>query len=253
MTRALVTGCLFFVLCVSASFAADDAKWGTIKGKVTWQGKDPDQEPIKAIPACNAAPPVPEDYIINPKNKGLKNVFVWIRPDGAEKDAAFPKEKIHPDLVKPAKTEVDIDQPCCTFIPHVLAAREGQQFIIKNSATFAHNAKFDSKKNGSINPLLPAGASHKLEKPLVFESGEITLQCNIHGWMKAHIRIFDHPYYAVTDADGNFEIKNAPLGKFNLFVHHPHNGWLGGVAGRNGMPMNIKGDQDLGELKMGKN
>ncbi len=61
---------------------------------------------------------------------------------------------------------------------------------------------------------------------------------------------FDHPYFAVTDEDGKFEIKLAPVGQFNLFVSHPATGWLDGKAGRGGKPLNIKADLDVGDLKM---
>ncbi|MCE9532199.1 MAG: hypothetical protein K8T89_13930 [Planctomycetes bacterium] len=245
---ALVVG--FFV---NQSSSAQDAKWGNLKGQVQWQGPLPKIE--KIVPGVNQAVcamggPLEESYIINPKNQGLANVFVWIRPTGAMKDDAFPKDKIHPALAKPTKPAVEIDQPFCAFIPHVLAAREGQNMIIKNSATIAHNAKWSSKNNGDINPLIAAGGMFQLAKPLVFEPGEIQVQCSIHGWMKAHVRVFDHPYFAVTDKDGNFEIPNAPAGKYNLFINHPDTGWLGGIPGRLGKPIEIKdGANDLGVFK----
>jgi hypothetical protein len=123
--------------------------------------------------------------------------------------------------------------------------------VIKNSAPIAHNAKWSSSKNGDINPLVAAGGQVTLEKPLVFEPGEIPLQCSIHGWMKAHVRVFDHPYFAITDDDGKFEIKDAPTGSFSLYIHHPATGWLNGAAGRNGTSIDIKaGANDLGVYKM---
>jgi len=232
-------------------------QWGTLKGQVIWDDKAPMQP--KIVPGVNAdvcakdKDPLEEDYVINGKNKGLKNVFVWIRPVGAQRDDAFPKDKINPALAKPTKPSVEIDQPCCRFIPHVLAAQEGQTMVIKNSAPIAHNAKWSSAKNGDINPLLASGGEFKMEKALVFEPGEIQLQCSIHGWMKAHVRVFDHPYFAITDADGNFEIKDAPVGKFGLYVHHPATGWLDGAAGRKGKEIEIKsGDNALGQFKMKK-
>jgi hypothetical protein len=249
-------------ICLSVVYGnratAEDAKWITIKGQIVWQGPVPIQK--KIVPNVNAnicaKDPVPleEDYVINPKNQGVKNVFIWIRPTGAAKDDAFPKELIHPKLKKPEKDTVEIDQPCCRFIPHVLAAREGQKMVIKNGAPIAHNANWNSDSNGVFNQLIAAGGKHVLPNALVAEPGEIRVSCNLHGWMKAHIRVFDHPYYAVTDADGKFEIKLVPSGKFNVFVHHPDNGWLNGVAGRNGKTMVIKGDDlDLGVVKMKEN
>ena len=66
-----------------------------------------------------------------------------------------------------------------------------------------------------------------MPKPLVNEKPPIQYKCTIHGWMTGYVRIFDHPYYAVTDANGNFEIKNAPVGKFRIVYWH-ENGVRGG-------------------------
>ena len=77
-----------------------------------------------------------EDWVISPKG-GIKNVVVWLAPEPKAggpklKDLpSFDKKDIHPMMLKPAKPTVEIDQPCCRFIPHVLAAQEGQGMIIK--------------------------------------------------------------------------------------------------------------------------
>jgi hypothetical protein len=246
-------------LAVGFSFAflahAEEQKWSTIKGQVIWQGAIPAQPKIKA-PAEAQCPAglqggLEEDHIVNPKNNGLKDVFVWIRPVGAEKEDRFPVKLINPNRVKPAVPTVVIGQPCCKFIPHVLAAQEGQNLDITNAAPFAHNAKFDSKNSGTFNPLIPSGGKFTVPNPLKFETSEIILQCSIHPWMNARIRIFDHPYFAVTDDDGKFEIKDAPVGKFNIFVNHPATGWLNGKEGRKGQAIEIKeGGTDLGVFKM---
>ena len=34
--------------------------------------------------------------------------------------------------------------------------------------------------------------------------------CDIHPWMKGYWLVLDSPYFAVTDDQGNFEIKNVP-------------------------------------------
>ncbi len=243
------------VLMLAVVANAADPKWATLKGQVIWDAPAPDQPKIVAgvnKDVCAKDPaPLEEDYIINKGNKGLKNVFVWIQPTGAEKGAKFPVANIYPNLLKPAKDTAEIDQPCCRFIPHVLAAREGQKMLIKNSAPIAHNAKWSSKDNGEINPLLPAGGKFELQKPLVAESGEISLNCSLHSWMKAHVRVFDHPYFAITDDDGNFEIPDAPVGAYSIFVHHPATGWLNGKAGRTGIALTTKaGENKLETFKM---
>ncbi len=55
--------------------------------------------------------------------------------------------------------------------------------------------------------------------------------------MKSWVRIFDHPYFALTDEDGKFEIKNAPAGKYNLVMWQGGVGWVNG--GKNGQTIEI--------------
>ena len=235
-------------------------QWTDLHGQIVWKGKAPGQKPLDFGTNKDAAEckkdkeALEEDYIVNPSNGGLKNVFVWIRPAGGAKNAAFPLNLIHPDLKKPDKDPVEIDQPCCRFIPHVLAARAGQTLIIKNSAKIGHNANFASDNNGNFNKLIQPNDKHVLTNPLVAEPGPILVACNLHPWMKARIRVFDHPYFAITDADGKFTIKKAPTGAFDIFYWHPDNGWIGGKDGRNGYPININnGVMDLGKKLMEKN
>ncbi len=79
----------------------------------------------------------------------------------------------------------------------------------------------------------------------------IAVSCNIHPWMKGWIWCFDHPYFAVTDENGHFEIKNAPVGKFNMVVWQEDMGFKGGSAGRSGTPIEIKkGDNDIGKIEI---
>ena len=56
--------------------------------------------------------------------------------------------------------------------------------------------------------------------------------------MTGYVRVFDHPYYALTDEDGTFEIKNAPAGKFRIVFWH-ENGVRGGAKGRFGEVIQI--------------
>ena len=46
------------------------------------------------------------------------------------------------------------------------------------------------------------------------------MKCNIHPWMKAYIAVFAHPYFAVTAADGSFDLKNVPPGTYTLVAWH---------------------------------
>jgi hypothetical protein len=254
--------------------ATNDDKWVSIKGRIVWdtaKGAAPKRTPIKATKDEEVAAKDKdfntEDWVVNVKNNGIKNVVVWVVPEvtaAADVEAlkkaqadnksyvfkSFKAADVHPNLAKPAKPAVDIDQPCCRFIPHVVLARAGQDIMIKNSAPVPHNAKWVSRENGEINPLIPAGGEYAV-KDLKAERFPIEISCSIHPWMKAWVRVFDHPYFALTDDDGNFEIKNAPVltGKLRLFIWQ-ENGMHGGAPGRFGQTLEVKpGTLDLKEIK----
>ena len=231
--------------------------WSTVKGRVIWGGeKIPPQQKI-VIPGNNPDKMVcekngeilDEKWIINPKNKGLQHTFVWLAPkDPKDKKAKLP---IHPNLKDPKNKEVVIDQPLCMFIPHALAMRQGQVLVAKNTSPFPHNFKWTgnpNNENAGSNILIPGGGDRKIEN-LVADRLPVRIECNIHPWMGGWLRVFDHPYFAITDANGNFEIPNAPVGDYRLMVWHGTGGWLGGAKGKDGQVINIKGKvTDAGNL-----
>jgi hypothetical protein len=219
----------------------------TLKGQIVWEGELPKRVPLDLKDSKDAEhcltmgqPPLSEDWVVNADNKGIRWTFVWLAPqEGGTLPAA------------PAKDgKVEMDQPACMFVPHAVAMREGQTLIAKNSSKIAHNFKWTGNPftNPGGNVLIPPGADHPIEG-LRADRLPVIVQCNIHPWMKGWVRVFNHPYYAVTDANGMFEIKDAPTGNYNLIVWHGTGGWRGGAAGKNGTPITIRsGENDLGKL-----
>jgi hypothetical protein len=231
---------------------ADDKDWATIKGRVVF----PEDKPIPKRQPLNVnqdgnhclanGPILDESVIVNPKNRGIKNVVVFLRPDDPAA-TEFPKDKIHPDDAKRKPAEVVIDQPCCMFVNRVTVARVGDTLAVKNSAPVVHNFFWSSTNNGEYNQNVPKNGKWVMHQQgaaepwrLVPESTPIQYKCTIHGWMTGYVRIFDHPYYAVTDDDGKFEIKNAPTGKYRIVYWH-ESGLRGGPKGRFGEPITITG------------
>jgi hypothetical protein len=221
------------------------AQWVTIKGRVVFPADKqiPKRLPLNVgannAPCLAKGPILDETAIVNPKNRGIKNVIVFLRPlDPATK--LFAKNEIHPDDVKRRPAELMITQPCCMFVERVLAARVGDTIVVNNPAAIVHNFFWSSSENGQYNANIPAMQSWKMPIPLVAEATPIQYKCTVHPWMTGYVRIFDHPYYAVTDEDGNFEIQNAPVGKFRIVYWH-ETGVRGGKEGRFGEPIAIAG------------
>jgi plastocyanin len=238
--------------------AAKEAKeaagaWGSIKGQIVYGGDVPDAKEISITKdekeckdSLKGAALVDEEWVVNKKNKGVRWVFVWIaQPPGVKA-----KMPIHPDLAKPKDDKVLMDQPCCHFEPRCLAIREGQTWMAKNSSAIVHNIHYEGRENSGDNVIIPAGKDREI-KDLAAEFGPITVKCDIHPWMKAWIRVFVHPYYTISDADGNFEIKDAPAGNFRIYIWHEAVGWLQKGTDKMGEPITIKAGEtiDLGKVE----
>lgn len=242
-----------FVLTVATSVRAEG--WGTIKGKVVWDGGDA-PKPIavkvdKDQNHCLSKGPIyKEEYVVNPKNKGVKWVAVYLTSvDGVKKDIP-----VHPSLKAINKPVVEIDQPCCKFEPHMLALRQGQTLRVKNSAPVSHNVNITGGVRGpNLNQILPPGGKIEV-KDVVARPTPIGFACNIHGWMSGKVFVLKNPYFAVTDENGNFEIKNAPAGDFRVVAWHEGMGWVLGdkTPNKKGKKITIKdgGTTDLGKISL---
>lgn len=240
MRRVFIALALLGALTISLAerpAVAQDNDWGTVKGQVVFVGATPAVKNLnvdKDKEHCLSKGPIPDEtWLVNPKNKGVRNVVVWLQP---EKGAA--PLKVHPSLVSPKEDKIFMDQPCCKFEPRVVALHEKQTLVVKNSAPVVHNVKYASVQNPSDNVIVPAGGAHQLP-PLKAGRFPIAIECNIHPWMRAWVRVYSHPYFVITNADGQFEIKNAPAGKYRLVSWHEDAGW--GQGGSEGVEITIKG------------
>lgn len=136
--------------------------------------------------------------------KSAENIAVYVD--------AIPEQKF------PAPQEhVVIDQRKMAFIPHVVVVHQGTTVDFLNSDSVGHNVYWPSisgnKKLSHNLGTWPKGE----KKPFQFNDlGVASLLCNVHPEMSGYVVVVPTPYFAVTDKDGNFEIKNIPAGKYTL-------------------------------------
>jgi hypothetical protein len=119
--------------------------------------------------------------------------------------------------------------------------------LFKNSAPIPHNVHLESSDNGSFNVVTPPGQNKQMQN-LKAERSPIQVKCDIHPWMKCSFMVFDHPYYAVTDATGRFEIKLAPVGAWRVVYRHEL-GFHKGKDGNKGFPLEVK-DSSNGTMEL---
>ena len=115
------------------------------------------------------------------------------------------------------KEKVVMDQHKMKFEPHVLVVQLGTTVEFLNSDAVGHNVYWPSisgnKKLAHNMGTWPQGQ----KKPFQFnEVGVAPLLCNVHPEMSGYIVVAPTPYFAVTDKDGNFVIKDVPPGKYTL-------------------------------------
>jgi plastocyanin len=116
----------------------------------------------------------------------------------------------------PAK-HVTMDQKQMKFVPHVMVVEKGTTVDFLNSDPVGHNVYWPSisgnKKLAHNLGTWPKGQS----KPFQFNDlGVASLLCNVHPEMSGYVVIVPTPYFAVTDKEGNFVIKDVPAGKYTL-------------------------------------
>lgn len=252
MFRTISCIAIVMALALVPSTPAPAQQWGNLRGKFVYDGAAPAPKPLdinKDLQCCTTKH-VDESLVVGPDG-GLANVIVYLKP------AAGQKVKAHPDYDATADDEVSLDNNTCQFKPHVLAMRTSQTLVVKNSDMCSHNTNISPLGGGGINPLIGAGqdVKHKFNRQ---QNLPIPVNCNIHPWMSAWVLPRDNPYFAVSDADGSFEIKNLPAGADLEFqVWHESAGYVEvpglpkGTGKTNPFKKKIQaGDNDLGTIKL---
>lgn len=192
-------------------FKVDPATAGTISGSIQYAGKKPPRQPIdmSGDPACVEAhhgKAYDDSLLVSPQG-GLANVFVYIKSGLKGKTFETPS------------TPATLDQHGCGFAPRVLGLQTNQPLQISNSDPVTHSihplAQFNREWNHSQGSGEPP-IIRRFPRPEVM----IPVKCNIHSWMHCYIGVVDHPYFAVSGADGTFTIGNLPPGDYVLDAWH---------------------------------
>jgi hypothetical protein len=191
----------------------DPATMGTVSGTIRLAGKPP--TPVKIDmsmdPVCSmtGGDNFAEQYIVH--GGKLANVYVYIKsgPPAAMSATA------------PTPAPVVLDQVGCKYVPHVVALMRGGSVEFRNSDSAMHNIHTLPTAAGST----PIDISQGPKGAPQFEQFNrvevmIPVRCNNHPWMNAFINVSATPFFAVTDADGHFNIGGMPAGTYTLAAVH---------------------------------
>lgn len=192
--------------------AVDPATASSLTGHVTFTGEVPPAEVIRldGDPKCVAAAQGEvrqTEFIVSNDGKSLGNVFVYIKDGLPQRLYAVPNEP------------VVFDQQKCRYVPRVVGIQVGQPLEIRNSDPLLHNVHAEGAVNRPFDvgqPLQGIKTTHTFTTREVM----IPVKCQVHAWMRGYIGVLEHPFFAVTDADGRFSIPQLPPGTYTVEAWH---------------------------------
>ena len=195
---------LSIIMSTGLLFSSIDA--GTLKGHVKYDGKAPKKKKLRmdADPVCGSSHSSP---VLSENFK--------MASDGSMAEALVYLKNVKYSGGVPSEPAV-LDQKGCIYLPHVFGMVAGQELLIKNSDATLHNIHSMPKVNKEFNFAMPKVVKEKKATFSKSEPDPFYIKCDVHPWMKTWVLVSDHPYFAVTDAKGNFSIDGIPAGTYEV-------------------------------------
>lgn len=193
-------------------FKIDPGTAATIRGRVIFEGEEPEPQVIDVSgdPDCARLHPggtMTASTVAVGQNQGVANAFVSIKDSFDDLKFRTPKDP------------VVIDQKGCVYHPRVVGLQVGQKLSFTNGDPLAHNVHPLPRYNRESNRMQNAGAE-PIEMSFARPELMLPVKCNLHPWMIAFVNVVPHPFFAVSKADGSFEISGLPAGDYTLQVSH---------------------------------
>jgi hypothetical protein len=191
---------------------------GTIRGTVKWSGPEPKglTFPVTKDPAiCDPG---------NTKKVDLERLVLG-PDDGVANTVVFLKNIHSGKAMDVSQNKPLLNQKQCRYEPHITLVPRNSDLQMKSSDATLHTIHME----GAATYNLPFPFVNQVTSRPMNNAGEVSLKCNGgHVWMNAEVFVIEHPYYAVTDTSGRFELTGVPPGEYEIEAWHE--GW--NIAGR---------------------
>jgi len=191
--------------------ATPAAASGSVVGVARFVGEAPAPRSVRmaADPYCAGAHAdgAKSRAVVVAADGGLAGVFVYVKSGVS---GSF----------TPPTTPALINQQGCQYSPKLVGVQTGQPLEIANADDTLHNVHALPQNSRGFNLAMPrAGmkSTKKFSKPEVL----VRIKCDVHPWMEAFVGVVDHPFFAVTGADGQFSIKGLAPGSYEIEAVHP--------------------------------
>jgi hypothetical protein len=137
----------------------------------------------------------------------VANALVWVDGIAAGKPL--------PELRRERVTVED-----CRIEPRIIAVTSGSTVNVFSRDPMVHDMRFFRENRGDpVTRLLTVDEGQVIpSERIAAEAGIVEARCTRHPWLRAYIAVFDHPYFAITDASGAFTIDELPPGTYTIKV-----------------------------------
>ncbi len=238
--------CAFSLAVTPGSEAYEEmsvAKGGSLSGTVHLHGKVP-------MPKGYNLTTVPDPIYCGRISDG--NGWRLLQPFDIGPQGEFRRVVVYLDNIKKGKpfgkyTPPKIEAIDCRFTPYITLVRDRHDVVVVNMDPAFHDIQaYETSNLGPrvlFNVPLPISTRyprqgglnthiHKhYEGATVIQSVKMTkdrkiftMQCGFHPYMESWALVTDHPYYAVADNEGQFQITDIPPGTYQMKVWHPYIG-----------------------------
>lgn len=183
---------------------------GTITGTVKWAGPVPHMIRMSISKDPQICDPDSEktrdlERLVIGAEGGVANTVVFLTDISRGKAMDLPEQRRF------------LDQKHCRYEPHVLLVPQGATLQMKSSDATLHTIHMD----GAATYNLPFPFPNQVVSRSMPTVGLVNLKCNGgHTWMNAEMFVVAHPYYAVTDESGRFELTDVPAGEYQIEAWH---------------------------------
>jgi len=206
----------FTSLIAIAFFCSHLMAGGSIVGTITYEGKIPKLKKFDMTiePICvqkHETDPARftgrSEALVLGEGNTLGNIFVQVISGLPEKEYFPPEEP------------VVLDQNGCTYSPHVLALMVGQPLKFLNSDSVLHNLHTLPEENDEFNVTMPKFLKETL-RTFEYAEGMFPIKCDVHPWMGGFVAVLAHPFFDVTEKDGQYQLNDLPPGTYTLEAWH---------------------------------